>query len=87
MAETKTASKTPAVKDETPVATVENTPEDFTIDTKELSHTLKVIRYRAQELLRDAARKTPILARSQEEARAKATAFVKVLKEFSEKTA
>lgn len=81
MADTKTApAQKPAVE------TVEATDEKFTIDPKELSRILTVIRYRVNESIRDANRKAPILSNSQAEARAKATSLVKVLKEFSEQT-
>lgn len=81
MADTKIA---PAQK--TAVETVEATDEKFTIDSKEISRILSVIRYRLNEQVRDANRKNPFLSASQAEARAKANSLVKVLKEFSEQT-
>lgn len=70
----------------TAVATVEATDEKFTIDSKEISRVLSVIRYRLNEGVRDANRKSPFLSASQTEARAKVTASFRVLKEFAEQT-
>lgn len=77
MADTKTTS-TPAVAD--------TKPEAFTIDNKEVSRVLSVIRYRLNEGVRDANRRAPFLSNSQAEARAKVNAAFKVLKEYSEQT-
>lgn len=60
------------------------TEAKFEIDTKEISRVLAVIRYRISESVRDANRRRPFLSDSQDEARAKAIAQFKVLKEFSE---
>lgn len=76
MADNKTAA--------TPAVTVENTDERFELNTKEVSRVLSVIRYRLNELSRDANRKAPFLSENQAVARAKATAAFKVLKEYSE---
>lgn len=84
MADNKTSTAT-ATAEKPAVQTVE-ADEKFTIDTKELSRILTVVRYRLNEAIRDANRKAPILSNSQAEARAKANSLVKVLKEFSEQT-
>jgi len=77
MADTKTAST---------ATTTAPKEERFELDSKEVSRVLQVIRYRLNESVRDANRRQPFLSNSQNEARAKATAAFKVLKEFSEQT-
>lgn len=78
MAENKTVA--------TPAVTVEKDNERFELDSKEVSRVLSVIRYRLNEGVRDANRRQPFLSASTAEARAKATAAFKVLKEFSEQS-
>lgn len=82
MADTKnTATASPAG-----VAPVEATDEKFALDSKEVSRVLSVIRYRINEGIRDANRRAPYLSDTQAEARAKALANFRALKEYSEKT-
>ena len=78
MADTKTApAQKPAVE------TAEATEEKFTLDAKEVSKLISILRYRLNEQVREANRKNPIFSNSQEEARAKAHASLRALKEFA----
>ncbi len=65
---------------------VANEPTEFKLDTKEVSRILTRIRYRLNEAVRDANRRSPILSESSEVAKAKANSLVTVLREFSEQT-
>lgn len=67
----------------TAVETVEATEEKFTLDAKEVSKLISILRYRLNEQVREANRKNPIFSNSQEEARAKAHASLRALREFA----
>jgi hypothetical protein len=76
-----TAAATATVEEQT--APAEAQDDKFTMDVKEVSKIIGVLRYRLNEQVREANRKNPIFSNSQKEAQAKASASLRALREFA----
>jgi len=74
--------KNEAPKDATaPVDAASEAPKE--IDTKEVSQTIRLLRFKLSTLAGDARRKNPFMSRSQEEAKAKYRAAIKSVSELA----
>lgn len=83
MADTKTAPVQKPAVEAVEESTATTNEQKFTLDSKEVSRVISVLRYRLNEQVREANRKNPIFSESQEIARAKAQASLRALQEFA----